>query len=526
MADVKFKEPRFVIPEATRDKTLIDVVMFVAGTTDPINTEGLKHQANTKYWQGSPANFWADIKELKLQYLNLHIEGNLFSWSGQNNTEERNAAADRLLDLLGRVYTGFKRKEVHLHLIGHSHGGNVINQFTNLIETDKRFPALWKVKSITYLSTPFFRKKHQLNHAKLHKSCQLINVRNQYDLTQQLIADFSLVNLEVFLKGFHLDNFEKGLNIFKTVDTSAFKHLLNVWINDDTEGPFLWRETAKALQAINVLTNEFIKYIKAINVVKVNLDKERDQFVGLLNKFLHWSYETHGTFVRNSSNRPGGYGRKEFLQDIKLASAIGVFNELFAIKTGVKDSYILNLLARIFAVNTGLTDSIELNSWTPKDQAKGLSIIPIDITDKDPYHSRGKKALCDGFIKGAVGALQQNNLEELLMRLISQFIKPVHMTILYYILDAAEVFVTGDLDDEVTKLRKSISVYSTLVKQFHVELVTKADEKAFELKVRPGGVPYLATVAHSLSHTKFWPGVESGLRGAFSSGKNPGYKKK
>lgn len=32
-------------------------------------------------------------------------------------------------------------------------------------------------------------------------------------------------------------------------------------------------------------------------------------------------------------------------------------------------------------------------------------------------------------------------------------------------------------------------------------------------------------VFQSLSHTQFWKEVEDGLKDAFSSGKNPGYKK-
>ncbi len=31
--------------------------------------------------------------------------------------------------------------------------------------------------------------------------------------------------------------------------------------------------------------------------------------------------------------------------------------------------------------------------------------------------------------------------------------------------------------------------------------------------------------SHSLSHIQFWADVEDGLKSAFSSGKNPGYKK-
>ena len=30
---------------------IYDIIMFVAGTTDPVNTKGEKHQANTNYWR-------------------------------------------------------------------------------------------------------------------------------------------------------------------------------------------------------------------------------------------------------------------------------------------------------------------------------------------------------------------------------------------------------------------------------------------------------------------------------------------
>ena len=65
MTNVLIGEPRFKPPETTKKKTIVDVVMFVAGTTDPINTKGLKHEANSKYWQATPENFWNKIKELK-----------------------------------------------------------------------------------------------------------------------------------------------------------------------------------------------------------------------------------------------------------------------------------------------------------------------------------------------------------------------------------------------------------------------------------------------------------------------------
>lgn len=521
---VKYGDPK---SPPKSEKRVIDIVMFVAGTTDPINTAGLKHQANTDYWRSSKTNFWNKIKDLKPQYLDLHIEGDFFSWSGDNDTKERNLAADRLLDLFLRVYKFWKNQEVHIHLIGHSHGGNVINQFTELIATDSKYPKPWKVKSITYLSTPFFKKKHQLNHSKLHKECKIINVHNEYDLTQQLIADFSLVNLEIFLRNFQMSSFQTGIDTLRTVDTAAFKHLLNVWIDNDTEGPELWTATATGLSGINQITVEFINYLENIKPTKPNLTREMDQFITLLKTFQYWTFVSHGRFNANRVGRRGGYGRSEFFEDLDLAAGIRVINNLFSIKTGVTDSFILNFLAKVFAAESGITDSIEVTSWSPVLQTKALPILDVNITDKDDYHSRNKKAACSKFIADTSNAVHKNNLQEVLMRLLSQFVDPKKARYVTYALHGAEVYFTGEIDAQIKILRKNLGVYIELVKQYNVGLVTAKDEKEIkDMMKRPGTVPYLAMAAHSLSHTQFWPEVEQGLKNAFSSGVNPGYKKK
>lgn len=521
---VKYGNPKS--PPKT-EKRVIDVVMFVAGTTDPVNTEGLKHHANTSYWRSSQNNFWNKIKDLKPQYLDLHIEGDFFSWSGDNDTKERNLASERLLDLFLRVYKFWKNQEVHIHLIGHSHGGNVINQFTELIATDASYPKPWKVKSITYLSTPFFKKKHQLNHSKLHKECKIINVHNEYDLTQQLIADFSLVNLEVFLRDFQKDAIEAGLKTLKSVDTSAFGHLLNMWINDDTEGPQLWNATATGLEGINQLTTEFVNYLEKIKPIKPNLTAEIERFLTQLKTFQNWASRSYATFNRNRRTRNGGYGRPEFFADLNLAAGISAINSIFTIGKDVKDSYMLNFLAKVFAADSGITDSIEVTSWTPVNQTKGLSILDVNITTKDPYHSRNKKPQCGKFISETSKAVQNNNLQEVLMRLLSQFVKPDKVKYVTYALHGAELYFTGDIDTQIKILRKNLGVYIGLVKKYNADLVVEKDETEFtEMIKRPGTVPYLAMASHSLSHTRFWKEVEDGLKAAFSSGVNPGYKPK
>ena len=545
-----FGEPDAPPPPA--NKNIVDIVMFVAGTTDPINTEGKRHQANTDYWRGidektliatkaSVNNFWNKIKELRLQYLNLNIEGDFFSWSGDNNTEERNIASERLLDLFLRVYPGFKNKEVHLHLIGHSHGGNVINQFTELIANKEmiakskilkahgftEFPKQWKVKSITYLSTPFFQKKHQLNHIMLHKDCKIINVHNEYDLTQQLIADFSLVNLEGLLKSFQMEKFKKGIETLKSVDKDTIlNYLKGVGFPSSHKKRAIpaWKEMAKAFLGINQITLEFIMYINSLKIENSNLQKEKNEFINLLYNLLQW---THDVYNNYNVGIKEGYDKLKWANNLNLTQGLRVLNILFDIKNDVKDSYILSLLAGLFGENKGLTDSIDETSWTPIKQAKKLSIVDVPIFKSDTYNSRNKKTQFDTFLKGAQKAVHGNNLEDLLMRLFSQFIKPPSLKDIIDYIDYSENIITGDLDKQLKVLRGNLEKYYSLISKYHAGLVTEDDQKIIQdIGKRPGTIPYLAMISHSLSHTQFWPEVEEGLKSAFSSGKNPGYKKK
>lgn len=526
-----------------KNNKVYDIVMFVAGTTDPLNTTGKKHEADTTYWQDkdeknnqSKASFWAKLKELGPQFQNLYIEGQFFSWSGDNDTKERNIAAERLLELLSRVYHFKNNQEVSLHLVGHSHGGNVINQFTELI-TNKQmitkseflkthhvteFPEHWKIKSITYLSTPFFQKKHQLNHGKLDKACKIINVHNGYDLTQQLVADFSLVNLEGLVKSFSKDKFALGIKTLKSVDKDIITKYLKSFIWQDFENRAIaaWKEMAKAALGINLITQELINYINSLQINNSNLQKEKTSFINLLRNFMQWTYDVHKNYLNTSK-----YDKATFVGNLNLKEGLKVLNILFDIKSNPKDSYLLSLLANVFAESKGITDSIDETSWSPVKQTKGLSILDVPIFDKDPYNKRNKKSQFDVFLKGAQNAVHNNNLEDMLMRLFSQFIDPNSFSTVIKVIDwGVEPFVFGKLDTQVTILRKNLQLYSVLVTKYNADLVAEKDKNITDLALKPGSIVYLAKTAHSLSHTQFWKDVETGLKGAFSSPKSAHYK--
>lgn len=525
MSNLILGDPRFEPPKATKSKGIVDVVMFVAGTTDPVNTKGLKHEANTKYWQGTPENLWAKMKELKFQYNDLHVEGGFFSWSGDNDTSERIKAADRLLDLFVRLYPGFRKREVHLHMIGHSHGGNVINEFTNLIATDKRYPESWKIKSITYLSTPFFKKKHQLNHAKIHSACKIINVHNEYDITQQFVADFSLINLEILIAKFQKGDFDKALARLKEPDFTVYEMLNRTFGKiSDTEGPRMWRSTVTLLDGVSMLFTAIVNYINSIDTKRFKTEKA--QFTGLLQRIQTWATTSKATFASHQTRRAGGYSRGAFFDDLNFLQILRLVNEILAMPTGLTDSYLLGVLEVLFKENTGITDTIEETSWTPKKQTKGLEIVPVNITKFENYNSRNKKKNFDRFLSGVQAAQRNQNLREILMRLFSQFITGQQIQDIRNKINKLEYVISGAEDTQLTTLRTvNLANYQTLVTQYNADLVAERD-RGLPLMEKPGGIPYLATVSHSLSHTQFWEDAEKGLRSAFSSGKNPGYKKK
>ncbi|WP_394750694.1 hypothetical protein [Spongiimicrobium salis] len=511
-----------------------DIVMFVAGTTDPINTVPANHQANKTYWQGENGdlnNLWSQVKALKPQYLDLHIEDSFFSWSGDNNHEARTRAAERLLDLFLRVYSGWTDKEVFLHLIGHSHGGNVINQFTEIIATAENFPQQWSVKSITYLSTPFFQEQHQLNLNKLHPDCKIINVHNEYDITQRFVADFSLKNLEVLLSNFKSSDFKNAIETIQATDFDVFSALgtFRGRLDNTTEGPPLWTQTANLLEGIEALFEKIIAYVNQLEDTGV-LSNQKAELLARLGEILGWASTQRPIFQRNRANRAGGYDRDAFFEDFDFLGVLRIANRFFAIENGVEDSYLLGLLDRISSPGgTGITDRIDDTSWTPENQVNGArEIIPVPIFTHDAYDSRNKKAEYDQFISGIENCVKENRpdaIRELLMRLLSQLAPPDTLTPIIDGINKLEWVITKETDRQAKALKRNFVVYRRLMQEFHADLVTTADQENEKLDPKPGSLPYLATVSHSLSHKMLYSDVESQLRAAFGSGKNPGYQR-
>ncbi|WP_028300685.1 hypothetical protein [Oceanospirillum beijerinckii] len=181
------------------------IFVLVAGTVDPICLTPSSIKRASSYTSSN--NYWAENTKFieKLRGLcETHENLALFDahgWSGDNTKANREIAgaylANRLCGSNGEVayYSGYRNRKVAFHLIGHSHGGNVLNEFTKRAAVAPEWPEQWQIKSITYLSTPFFNQLHQLDESRFASDCRIINVTNDFDLTQRVIADFSMYDL-------------------------------------------------------------------------------------------------------------------------------------------------------------------------------------------------------------------------------------------------------------------------------------------------------------------------------------------
>lgn len=498
-----------------------DIIQFVAGTIDPTNIKGFEHEANKEYWRGTD-NFWQGINELKSQFLDLHIEDEFFSWSGDNNAEERTKAAERLFDVLLRVYRNWTEKEVHLHLIAHSHGGNVINQFTEIIAQDDRFPPYWKIKSITYLSTPFFKEQHQLNHQKLHPDCKIINVYNEYDITQRFIADFSLNNLEVLVQKAQRQNFAEAIEAINKTNFESFEILKDFVINNHEEGPELWREAVVFLDGFDQLMDAMLEYVNSLNPKK--LQSQLEKLKTLLKNIKAWGQEARKTLDNNKQGRKGGYGKGEFIEDADLAMGIKLINKLVATEEALSSSYLINILASIFEEGTDITNQIDDTSWTPEKQIQSkYEITHLNITQEDPYDRHNKKSDFEDFATGIENSMKEGKLNEVLMNLLSQLIDPdfvKDIIAIISILVNLPIFEKS-FDDELAIFNLNLFYYHRKLRKYHKALVVEEGESLF---TGEGSLAYFAMESHGLSHSKLWDEVEQVLRGAFSSGEDPRYQ--
>ena len=420
-----------------------NIIVLVGGTVDPINYRSSKKIRSHSY-SDEGNYYWNDSSKLikRLNELcNEYEQIALFDahgWSGKNTKYNREVAgkylANRLCGSDGEdaYYSGYRNIDVAFHLIGHSHGGNVINELTKRAATAEEWPEQWKIKSIIYLSTPFFDKKHQLNTDVLAPDCKIINVVNDFDLTQRIIADFSMYDLFSAINEINEDTpdlVEKIKKIKQTPFQDVIKGLASIFSNVNPIN-LIFNPGAYEIDGKNG-KNVYIKTLGVFKLVSQVLPEVKN-IVDDLNKLSYYpsdkNWADHSLensthyFISNDLHKNINETLDDLLSDIKEINTIvqkGHDKNDYRLILLLRDiSPVLKRVINFFTIDikTGkgritnllyelLKNQIEefdITSTTPEaqlPQSFKSNLVKINITEQDTYNSQGNLQNFERFIK-------------------------------------------------------------------------------------------------------------------------------
>lgn len=425
----------------TITKDIPNIIVLVGGTVDPGNMLMNRYKNDPENFKRSesydspeqPAKdtnwYWSENEELlksldtiKKKYRDIHIFP-YHGWSGDNCIKNREIAgaylAERLCGANGEkpYYEQFLKADVSFHFIGHSHGGNVINEFTKHIATLKGWPEGWKIRTITYLSTPFYQKLHRVNTLKFDEDCKIFNVTNKYDLTQRCIADFNLeqlMDITATLKRSDIGNSVKVIQKFnykQLKDCLTSPHLeikrdgwkmTSEWMMDKAKGRDLYKNVQLVLKAIRTLISETIFIVEALNrntkYFANDENKKRDAtFIRkmiddeLKNRILKWLVEIDkslATTIQNFENRLAGnnFPVFDFLQDLRFDLFFSLLIEFFHIDTTTLKGPFIDIISDLFF---NIIDKFDNTGNSPLHQFKGTvfesSIVNLSVSYLDKF---------------------------------------------------------------------------------------------------------------------------------------------
>ena len=525
-----------------------DILVFVPGTTDPVNSTAAQHAANKSYWHGGADDHLMErVAVLKREYKDLHVMSEAFSWSGDNSKDERAKAGNRLRELLyarvkgpghgDALYKGWKDKAVSLHLIGHSHGGNVINEFTKAIKEHGDFPKHWKIKSITYLSTPFFTKMHQADTSHFHPQCRIVNVFNKYDLTQRVIADYTMRQLPWMLDDVKADpSYAVMMKGVRAIDTDGLGRLANLksitgWLSA-SEGLQLWTTMLSVFDAAREGMMAAIAIAARLHKNFPDVVSARSQGIvtTLARALATWAVTARGRFsARIDSDAPRfshKYTRGLFLDDLNIGALFQALNAFLSFNPTTLSGQLFDLIDDLII---GQLDRFDDTKTSPKDQIKGFSIFDVPVHRYDRYNAK-RDAQWAKFISRLESTQRSYNgapNKRLRMDFLLQLFAQMPYERIQVGIDGLNTLDWIVNDARAVQLQALQSTLESLKRELDSRacgIVMPEDVKAkVEFIKQRGGVAYTATVSHGVSHMDLYDEVKKVLTPAFDSGKNPAY---
>jgi hypothetical protein len=471
---VKGEEPKLKIIQA------LNIFILVAGTTDPVNTDDtqasraqsynakleVKSDAKTlKEFLDLPAykkeakNYWdetfySQIKALTKKHKNFELFS-FHGWTGDNSVENREIAGAYLVNRLcgakgekAFYETSFQNRPIHFHLIGHSHGGNVMNEMTKQMDKlGEKWPKRWKVKSMTYLSTPFFNKIHQVKVTPktFHEKAEVLSLYNDYDLTQRVVADFSMYIASGANAVFEKRNKQTGRNlqeqiqfVGKSYKAIPLNKITDLFLSEE-EGIYFYEKAIAFFKSIEKLIDDYLMHIlDALNQeteYKLS-DYFKEQFpegsfsykrqilddtahAELKRMFaeMHRGVETlKGAFEKRKLDVPQHlaiYSRPGIFSDLSAGAAFfESLHEFLDIDTSTLISQQRNSLWNV--LYKVLTRDIEKydNTYTKPDrQFQSVKVTNVNISQRDAYDKKTRQAEGAGTFTRALISSQTYGLQ-------------------------------------------------------------------------------------------------------------------
>ncbi len=543
---------------------VFNLLVLISGTTDPINTftdpksRAISYADPATYWN---KNFYASIQELVHSTRNASLF-DLHAWSGDNRQGNREVAGTYLVNRLcgankEKAFYGpsYKKKKIHIHLVGHSHGGNVINEMTKqMSKLGSKWPATWKVKSFTYLSTPFFQKLHQVKiGAFVHPQAEVLNVFNDYDYTQRMLADFSLFTLNDAVQINQITETVKSslTELMASFNAVPWDLTTDAWLNKE-EGKRLYTATRdflgriqparglksviqclQSIEAIAVGLNKPVEY----KVLKVIADKLTGSFkllsdgnltnlkgvIAALTTNINESVRLLDDGITKNSYSRAGFASAFLAGGLPLSNSLAAFLNVPAGALNVAGSGVLwQTLVSV------LSDAVEVfDDTTTKPDAQFNGSRPIkslNVTTRDKYHNSAQKANAlklmakiEAIEKRATAKPEADLLFDLLLILLvhNPQVRDMAQSFLTWAgyLDNFEYVATGDVDAAAKAVRATMTnLANALFSRFVGEIEDASDTKPSKDDGRRGSLPYLLKVSHSTSREVLHPEVKAFLQ--------------
>ena len=409
---------------------VLHLLVLIAGTSDAVNaddgetsravskTHAVKDASgkitNVLYWDKC---FLDDIQKLLDENINLKLF-DFHGWTGDNRIQNREVAGAYLVNRLcgahgqtafyGKTY---QHREIHFHFVGHSHGGNVMNEITKQMDKlGDKWPKKWKTKSLIYLSTPFFNKIHQVKvtNKTFHADAAVFHAYNKYDLTQRMLADFSMeplagavtrvIKLTAGQKGEADTELEKAIDkLVSSIKQIPFHHLKDLhfqwkmgWarIMSHEDGVELYKSTIVALEYFSDLLTTILDIIKALNKdYYYDIDrkiKDKDgNTISYKRKMIfdpvYVEFEKIFTILQTDIDNL----IKKYLGNT-LKNTYGDFDKLQYMKDVFQSTDFLQHLADFLDINAATLGSHSLSLWSLLNQVLHDNIEDYDNTYVDP----------------------------------------------------------------------------------------------------------------------------------------------